>query len=292
MVYLSTDVPISLLYPSDENAVKGNLVKFVHSSPSLNGKYEASPQTSGASVIAAQRTTFPEDHPRISVRTALYYASRYQLGSASLLRWLFFLLGAGGAVWAVGWLPGRWWGTGCMLILLVALLVIFRYWQQRDFVRFVPAPPPIIPAQSLSPQDKAPVMVTGFFSVENKYQRFTWLPGFYRTFATREHALICQITQRPWAGLVRWPDADIGLWYIFFSPSDIRQLQWGELFFGADPRLAIAITHRITIPKQSRFRSEQVHDEIIYLAFETAAIGETIWADLQHEFANGTPSPV
>jgi len=267
-------------------------VKFVHSTPSLNGKYEASPQTSGASVIAAQRTTFPEDHPRISLRTALYYASRYRLGSASLLRWLFFFLGVGGVLWAVGWLPGHWWGAGFMLLLLIGLLGIFRYWQQRDFVEFVPASPPTIPAQSLSPEDKTPVMVTGFFSVEQKYQRFTWLPGFYRTFATREHALICQVAQRSWAGLLRWPGEEVGLWYIFFLPNDIRQLQWGEVQFGADARPAIAVTHRVTIPKQSRFRSEQVRDEIIYLAFETAAIGEIIWADLLHEFANDTSPTV
>ena len=126
-------------------------------------------------------------------------------------------------------------------------------------------------------------MVTGLFSVEQKYQRFTWLPGFYRTFATREHALLCQVAQRSGRGIGEWPEEEIGLWYIFFSPAALRQLTWGSVTFGAEPRPAIAVTHRVTIPKQ-RLRREQTRDETIYIAFASAAIGELIWADLQHDF--------
>lgn len=267
-------------------------MKFVRITPSLNGKHEASPTASGASVIAPQRTAFPEDHPHISLRTLLYYASRYRLGSASLLRWLLFLLGATGVVMATGWLPGRWWLMSFCVLLFVALLILFHYWRRRDFVCFEPMTPPTVTPQALSPQEKAPVMVTGFFSVEQKFQRFTWLPGFYRTFATREHALLCQVIQRPGAGIVRWPEDEVGLWYIFFLPSDIHQLQWGQLFFGADARPAIVVTHRITISKPKRFRSEQTRDEKVYMAFETATTAELVWADLQHDFPKGAPQVV
>jgi hypothetical protein len=255
-------------------------VKFIQTTPSLNGKYEASHPPSGASVIAAQRTAFPEDTPHLSVRTLFYYSSRYRFGSISPLRWLLGLIFVGGLYGAV---MGRWWLTVLLLLLLGTVVTLYHYWRRRDFVRFEPGVAPVIVSQPLLPNEKVPVMVTGFFGVEQKFQRFTWLPGFYRTFATREHALICQVGQRPWAKLSRWPDDDIGLWYVFFSPQTILQIQWGQLFFGADPRPAIRVTHRVTLPTRKRFRTEQVREEKIYIAFENAAIGELIWADLQHD---------
>mgnify|MGYP001183658777 CR=1 FL=1 len=269
-------------------------MKFTRTTPSVNGKYdhleyEASPQRSGASVIPPQRTTFPADRPPRSVRTLLYDASRYRLGSAPFLRWLLFLLGATAVVWGVGRLPGRWWVASLALLLLGTLLVLFHYWRRRDFVHFVPGTPPTINAAALSPSEKLPVMVTGLFSVEQKYQRFTWLPGFYRTFATREHALLCQVTQRTRRGLGHWPEEEVGLWYIFFSPAAMRQIEWGAVTFGTEPRPAIAVTQRVTIPRQ-RLRREQTRDETFYIAFATAAVGELIWADLQHDFPHH-PSP-
>lgn len=277
-----------MAYISTTFLIKGSSVKFTRTTPSVNGnydhaEYEASPQRSGASVIPPQRTTFPDDWPKRSVRTLLYAASRYRLGSAPCLRWLLFLLGATALFWGLGRLPGRWWAASVFLLLLGALLSLFHYWRRRDFVIFTPGAPPAFPEQPLPPAEKLPVMVTGLFSVEQKYQRFTWLPGFYRTFATREHALLCQVTPRSGVGLGQWPEEELGLWYIFFSPSVLRKLAWGEVTFGADPRPAIAVTHRVTIPKQ-RLRSEQTRDETIYIAFTTAAIGAKIWADLQHDF--------
>jgi len=267
-------------------------VKFVRMTPSVNGKHEASPKPSGASAIAPKPTVFPQDHPRLSVRTLLYYASRYHLGSAAFLRWLLLLLGATGVVWATGWFPGHWWITALNLLLLIGVLALFHYWRRCDFVRFAATTPPALPAKILLPQEKVAVMVTGFFGVEKKYQRFTWLPGFYRSFATREHVLICQVRQQPWAWLGRWPEDEVGLWYIFCLPQDIRRIEWGQLAFGADIRPAIALTHRVTVTKPRRFRAEQIRDETAYIAFEHVASGEAIWADLQHDFPNGIPQTV
>lgn len=267
-------------------------MKFTRTTPSVNGKYdhleyEASPQRSGASVIPPQRTTFPDDRPRRSVRTWLYYASHRRVGSAPALRWLFFLFGATVVVWSVGRLPGRWWVAGMALLLLGSLLALFHYWRRRDFIYFVPGTPPVPTIYSLPSAEKLPVMVTGLFSVEQKYRRFTWLPGFYRTFATREHALLCQVAQQTNMGVGRWPEEEVGLWYIFFAPASLRQLAWGEVRFGAEPRPAIAVTHQVTIPKQ-RLRSEQTREETIYIAFTAPDVGAKIWADLQHDFPHHT----
>ena len=260
-------------------------MKFIPTTPSLNGKHEASPTPSGASVIAPQPTVFPSDPPRSSVRTWFYYASRYHLGGAPFLRWVLILLVVMGLVWAVGWLPGQWWGVALCLLSIGALLTTLHYWRRRDFVRFVATTPPTLATKPMEPREKVPVMVTGLFGVEQKYQRFTWLPGFYRTFATREHVLICQVGQKPWAGLGHWPEEEVGLWYIFCQPQDIRQVEWGEIHFGTETRPAIGITHRVTVTKSRRFRTEQIREETVYLAFATAELGEVIWADLQHDFS-------
>ncbi|MFZ4657783.1 MAG: hypothetical protein ACOYNY_12270 [Caldilineaceae bacterium] len=266
-------------------------MKFIQTPPSLNGKYEAPPQKSGASTVPApQTTTFPEDQLQSSLRTLLYNASRYQWGSASLLRWLCFLIIGGGVVWLVGWWPGRWLAVGGALTLVVTLLLLLRYWRQRDFVHFIPGTPPAIFGEPLLPAQKAPVMVTGLFGVEQKQKRFTWLPGFYRTFATREHALLCQVAQKRWAGLGRWPEDEVGLWYIFFTPANILQIEWGEIYFGAAVRPAIAVTHRLTIPKRRRWRGEEIRNEKIYIAFTTPTIGATIWADLHYDLSQNMPA--
>lgn len=68
--------------------------------------------------------------------------------------------------------------------------------RKRDFVNFQATALPTTSPSLLNPAHKLPIYATGLFSVENKYQRYTWLPGFYRTFATREHALLCQVAAR------------------------------------------------------------------------------------------------
>ncbi|MBX3015503.1 MAG: hypothetical protein KF832_28540 [Caldilineaceae bacterium] len=262
-------------------------MKFVRTTPSLNGKHDSMPyqREAVAPPPVPQRTTFPEDSPRSSLRTLLYYTSRYHLGSTPIFRWLLVLLVGCALLVAVGGWAENWWLIALCGVLWVGILGVFHYWRRRDFVHFVPSAVPTRSARLMAPHEKAPVMVTGLFSVEHKYKRFTWLPGFYRTFATREHALLCQVLQKPWAGLGRWPEEEVGLWYVFFSPQAIRTIQWGELYFGAEVRPAIAITHQVELPKKSRFRREQVRDETVYLAFTEAQVGEAIWADLHHDFS-------
>ncbi|MEZ4865452.1 MAG: hypothetical protein R3C14_29350 [Caldilineaceae bacterium] len=258
-------------------------MKFIQSTPSLNGKYEASPGTSGASVISQPRTEFPQAHLTHSLRSLLYYSSRLLLGGIPLLRWLMGVDVVLAVVWAVGKLPGQWWVVALLLALLSALLAALHYWRRRDFVTLVVEQPPIPVPAPLPAQEKLPLYVTGYFGVENKYQRFTWLPGFYRTFATREHALLCQVTPRQSLPLGRWPGEEVGLWYIFFMPRDISRVAWGQLCFGRRAQRMIAITHQITIPKRGRFRPEQQREETVYLALESETDALTIWADLHHD---------
>jgi hypothetical protein len=142
---------------------------------------------------------------------------------------------------------------------------------------------PAVRPQVLPASEKLPIFATGYFSVENKRKRFTWLPGFYRTFATREHALLCQLAERPFAGIANWPETEVGLWYIFFTPGAISQIRWGRLAFGRTVLPAIAVTYTPEETPAARSRNTGPHPETVYLAFTDEQTGKTILADLLHD---------
>lgn len=256
---------------------------FPRIKPSLNGKVEAPSPPNGASLIPPKPTTFPTEPVQSSSRTLLYWASRRQLAGLPLLRWLLLLLFCAALLWALGGLAGRWWVAALTGGLWLLLLVLFYRARRRDFVQFTPLPLPALSPARLEPQAKAPIYATGLFSVENKYQRFTWLPGFYRTFATREHALLCQLRQPTWGLLGQLPSEAIGLWYIFFEPAQIVRVVYGRLAFGSQPKPAIAVTYQITIPKRNRLQPEQVRNEVVYVATATEADAMLILADLCYD---------
>ncbi len=257
-----------------------NLVKLPEIKPSLNGKHEAPPPASGAFVVPPARTSFPSEQPPLSLPTFVYQVSRYQLGGMPLLNWVRWALFGATLIWASGWLPGRWWVAGACIALLVLSLTVQMRLRKRDFVNFQASALPTTVPRLLDPSHKIPIYATGLFSVENKYQRYTWLPGFYRTFATREHALLCQMAARKFLQVVAWPESETGLWYVFFMPGDIKQIRWGALRFGKTVRPALAVTYELTIPKQARMRKDAMCTETIFLAVQNEADGHTLLADL------------
>ncbi len=252
--------------------------------PSVNGKVEAPLSANGASLIPPQRTTtFPVEKVRPTSQTLLYALSHRQMAGAPLLRWLLLLLLGATLLWGMGGLPGQWWVAGATGTLWLALVAYSTHWRRHDFVRFEALPLPVVTPTILPPTDKIAIYATGLFSVENKYRRFTWLPGFYRTFATREHALLCQLRQPRFGVLGQLPSEEIGLWYNFFTPTIVTKVSYGQLYFGKQGEIAIAITYRVTIPKRNRFRPEQIRNEVIYLALETETDAASVLADLFYD---------
>lgn len=222
-------------------------------------------------------------------RTWLYALNQRQLAGAPVARWLLILLLGVILLWGIGGLPGHWWVATSAGGLWLALMGLLYYWRRRDFVRFEALPLPAVAPARLNPQTKVVIYATGLFAVENKYRRFTWLPGFYRTFATREHALLCQLRQPKLALFGQLASENIGLWYIFFTPETVVKVDYGWLYFGRQGKVAIAVTYRMTIPKHNRFRPEQIRDEVIYIAVDTAPDAGIILADLLYELPMATP---
>jgi hypothetical protein len=267
-------------------------LKFPEHPPAVNGHQAAPPNAGGVFLPAQQRTVFPADQVRVSLTTLLYCLARQQIGGMPLIRLPQWLLLIAAGLWAPGWLPGRWWVTGLCLVMLLALQLALVRLRRHDFVLFTASAQPVVTPQALAARPKIPIYATGQFSVENKSRQFTWLPGFYRTFATREHALMCQVAGRTLLPIGRWPETEIGLWYVFFTPPEIQQVRWGKLAFGRTALPAIAVTYRSTSQPPPRRRANDSGATTVYLAFQQEDDGRTILADLLYDLRRDrSPAP-
>jgi hypothetical protein len=182
-------------------------------------------------------------------------------------------------LWLPGWLPGGQWVSVAMVLVLAAFTAIGWRLRRNDYVSFQADGRPQTPPASLPPETKIGVHVTGLLSVEGREQRFTWLPAFYRTFATREHALICHCNTTHSLGIGRWPNEEIGLWYVFFRPDEIRLLNWGRLHYGRYARRTIVVDYEqvITNPRNERQRTIR---ERLYIACDNEMDAHLVFADL------------
>ncbi len=194
---------------------------------------------------------------------------------ASLERWLQLILLALAGLALLRLLPG---GPvlGVALLALVLLLALGQAWARRRlYVYFVPAKAAAAPPQSaLAPHDKLLVRATGLFAVDGQETAWTDLVAYYRTFATREHAIMARRTPSRLLGFAeRDPDA-LGMWYLFVTPPALVQVRPGELYFGRHPRSALRLDYHRRTPKG------KTAPAVAYLSFDSAADRQTVWADL------------
>ena len=127
---------------------------------------------------------------------------------------------------------------------------------------------------------KIPVYVTGELSVETKQRFFAGLPGFYRTFATREHALLCQARARRFWGIAAWPPEEEGLWYAFVNPGQIEHLEAGELCFGRTRLPAVTIVYQTPALAATDAPRKGASRSTLWLAFLDADARAAVLADL------------
>lgn len=201
-----------------------------------------------------------------------YRLAQYRWGGAPLGRWLRLgLLGVTGLA-ALGLLPGRWLIAGAAFIAF-ALSLAGDWWAKRRqyviFIRQQTEPPTPAP---LRPQDKVLLRATGFFEVQDKGRTFTELPAYFRTFATREHAVMAWLKPPRWLLVGSWPAEELGMWYIFFRPEAIQSVEAGLLRFGRHARPAL----RVTVQDEKRARA-------VYLSFDGEEERRLVWADLVHD---------
>ncbi|GAB4521527.1 MAG: hypothetical protein Kow0047_32450 [Anaerolineae bacterium] len=207
----------------------------------------------------------------------IYQLHRHEVRGWPMDRWLAAALLVLALVGAVGWIPG---GLAIAVIagaLLIALLGIEVWARRRDYVIFHPSNTSDDRCDALLPQDKIPARATGRFSVEGKTEFFVDLKAFFRTFATREHAIIAFVPQSRFLGIGRWPAEDYGLWYIFFQPEQIVSVEPGVLEWGRSRRPALRVLYR-----------HEQGIEIVYLSFDSDEDLERVRGDLLVD----APSPL
>jgi hypothetical protein len=223
----------------------------------------------------------------------LAYRLRYhRLAGWGLDRWAITLgWGAAAAVLLLWLLRGRppvpagHWVVPVLLGLIGLGLLILRAWgARRSYVVFNPEPGLLLPpAAELAPADKLPVHATGRFEVEGRARFFGDLMGYWRTFASREHAVMAIAHKSRFLGVGSRPAEEVGMWYVFFRPETVEGVTPGSLAFGVrcGPGLRIAYRYTEPLPENAsrRARPKQTRT-FLYLACEEESARDRIWADL------------
>lgn len=241
---------------------------------------ETPPAVGGVSSPPAPRTTFAAD-PALRGLDAIFYGlARFHVLGMPAGRSLSALWLAVAFLAWVGLIPG-----GRVVVTLAALLLTGQiiYWagaRRRSFVRFTPASAPPTNALRLTIADKLPIFATGILNVEGKYRPYTWLPGYYRTFATGEHAILCLVQPRRWLGIMSWQPEELGMWYAFVQPTEVTRVEAGTLRFGSHAAAAVAIHYTLTIPPGPRRKRPTVQPATLYLSGAPDDIARA-YADLQ-----------
>ncbi len=252
--------------------------------PYTNGHYETPLEASGVSLhrpaTVQSPTVFPTDLPLRGLGPLLYAMQRFQVGGLPVARYIgaLWLLVAIAAI--VGILPGRWLTAGIACVLWLGQLFISQRYSRRQFVDFDAAPVPHLTHAPLETSEKLPIYATGLLGVEGRNRFFSVLPGFYRTFATGEHAMLCRVAERTWLGVSSWPEDETGMWYAFVNPSDIEQLAWGRLGFGNITMPALAIQYRLELAAGPRRKKAEIRQETLYLATPQVEDAQRIFVDL------------
>jgi hypothetical protein len=188
--------------------------------------------------------------------------------------WLSLALVLVAGLASLGLVPGRW-ATICAMAAAFLVLRAFLLWAKRShYVLFlaedVPAAPG--PTRPLHPTDKVALRATGRFEVEGKEHQFSHLQAYFRTFATREHALMAIVPPSRFLLLGAREEQEVGMWYIFFRPRQILALAPGTLCFGPAARPALRVAYQ-----------GEEKQQIVYLSFEDHAERQCVWADLQRD---------
>ena len=174
----------------------------------------------------------------------------------------------------------HWLALGLILLAGVGSIVL-RIWAGRaGYVVFMPQPDLAAPApREMSPEDKEAFFATGRFEVSEKHDHLANLTAYWRSFATREHAVMAiQHASRFFLGSL--PADQIGMWYIFFRPEDIEEVTPGVVAFGASRRPGLRVAYR-RLPPEDAKKPRKPSREVAYLAFESESGRERVWADLR-----------
>ncbi len=217
-----------------------------------------------------------------------YDLRRHRLAGWTLERWGVTLAWAAVALILAQWLvrgrpalPAWHWAVLALLVFGALVLKVFGAWaERRCFVAFAPETGWTLPAPAaLDPTDKIPLRATGIFEVQNKTRLLADRTAYWRTYASREHAILA-IEHRSSFLLARSPEEEAGMWYLFCRPATILSLAPGRVSHGTRTAPALRIVYRYTPPAVEGKRPPKPFDATAYLAFDDDPAREAVWRDL------------
>ena len=207
----------------------------------------------------------------------LYNLRHHVWGGITLNTWWISLLLVLALLFYFGVLPGGM-GLTVVVLALILVLVLSQLWANHHlYVWFVEAakPAPEVGSRTvLGSNDKVLLRASGVFSVEGDEKCFTDLIAYYRTFDTREHAIMARQTPSRFLGLGRSKSEMLGMWYIFFMPENLNTVTPGRVYFGGTPNPALRLDYVRINPKG------KTKDSVVYLSFETELSMQQVLADL------------
>jgi hypothetical protein len=229
--------------------------------------------------------------------TARIFEFAYQLrlhcvGGWALDRWAVTLAWGASAFILTQWawrgqpaLPAWHWLLLALLLLSGAVMVALRGWAaRRSYVVFLPEPSLASPAPlPLLPEDKIPLRATGRFDVQSRERLFADLPAYWRTYASREHAVLAIQHPSRFLLLGHSRDEDSGMWYAFIPPAAIGEVTSGQLRYGRQVNPGLRVIYRRQPPASEGKRPPKAVISTVYLAFEDGAALERVLADLRLE---------
>ncbi len=216
----------------------------------------------------------------------LHQCRRHYLGSFRLLHCLLILGGLGAVLVGTGVTP---WPRSLGIPIAIpgfVLLTLDLLARKEHYIWFTSNHTEVTPAP-LAAERKLRVRATGWFEVEGKQQIHVWLEGYYRTFPTREHAVIALCTPTSLWGLGRSRMQDDGMWYMFIRPDDILQVQTGDLKFGREHLTGIRLAYRALLPGRFRHKKLRQQDCIAFLGFHTRQEALLVAGDLLYDAPSG-----
>jgi len=177
--------------------------------------------------------------------------------------------------------PAWHWGILVVIVMAAFGLAYLRHWAGRQmYVIFVADASAAEPAaRPLAPTDKISVHATGQFEVEGKTRFFADLLAYWRTFASREHAVLAIVHRSRFMLVGSVAERTLGMWYVFLTPAMIEAVTPGTVAFGAAQRPALRVAYRFTPPAQGRKPAIPVTRRVC-LAFADEASRAQVWADL------------
>jgi hypothetical protein len=220
-----------------------------------------------------------------------YQLRLHRVGGWALDRWAVTLAWGASVLILTRWmwrgqpvLPAWHWLILALLVVCGAAVVVLRGWAaRRSYVVFLPEPGLASPAPApLTPEDKIPLRATGRFDVQSRERLFADLPAYWRTYASREHAVLA--IQHPTRFLLaKSRDEDEGMWYAFIPPAAIGEVTPGALRYGRQVSPGLRVVYRRPPPARDGKRPPKTVVATIYLAFEDEASRVRVWADLVTE---------